>query len=134
MALKIRYEGGLRFVITARGHECTVDVPQSKGGTDAGPTSPELFVGALGTCIGIYVVDYYQRAKLPTEGLALEVEFDTAEDPSRITEIRVRVNLPPGIPEQRLRALQKVAESCLVHQTLLQAPQIEISLVPPGSA
>ena len=128
MAIRIEYAGDFRFLVRTRGHECALDLPRPKGGSDVGPTPPELFVGALGACIGVYLVDYCERAGLPTEGLSMEAEYDTTERPSRISSIRLGVNLPEGIPEERCQALQKVAESCLVHNTLLCRPDVAISL------
>ncbi len=108
-------------------------MPAAKGGTDTGSIPPEMIAGALGACIGVYLVDYCQRVELPTEGLSLTAGYETSEKPSRISKMQVQVKLPPGIPERRLRALQKVAESCLVHNTLLQPPEIEVSIAQPGS-
>jgi uncharacterized OsmC-like protein len=127
MDIKIDYAGDFRFLVRTRGHECALDLPRPKGGSDVGPTPPELLVGALGACIGVYLVDYCERADLPTEGLSLEAGYRTAERPSRISDIQLQVNLPAGIPQERQRALHKVAESCLVHNTLLCRPDVAIS-------
>ncbi len=135
MNVKIRYEGGLRFVMQARDHECIIDMPEAKGGTNRGPIPPEMIAGALGGCIGIFIVQYCQRVGLPTEGLAVDTEFDydDPDKPTAMSDIRVRVTLPAGIPEDRLGAIQKVANTCIVHKTLLEALQMEIALVQPES-
>jgi uncharacterized OsmC-like protein len=96
-------------------------------------TPPEAFVGAVGACVGVYLVDYCERAELPTEGLAMTASSETVDDPKRIGRIRIEVKLPPGIPEGRLRALHKVADSCLIHQTLVHGPEVEVSLTRPDA-
>ncbi len=134
MSVDVRFEGGMRFDMEVRGHTCTLDLAESGGGSDAGPTPPEVFVGAVGACIGVYLVDYCDRAGLPTEGLALAMSFDTADKPKRIGRIQIDIKLPSGIPEDRLRALGKVADSCLVHQTLVHGPEVAVALSRPESA
>ena len=134
MSIEIRFEGGVRFAVEARGHTWTFDLPESSGGGDAGPTPPEAFVASVGACIGVYLVDYCDRAGLPTEGLALTASFDTTAGPKRIGRIQIDVKLPPGIPEDRLRALRKVADACLIHQTLVHGPEVAIALSRPESA
>jgi putative redox protein len=134
MSIDVRFEGGMRFEMEARGHTCTLDLAESSGGGDTGPTPPEVFVGAVGACIGVYLVDYCDRAGLPTEGLAMAMSFDTADNPKRIGRIQIEVKLPPGIPEDRLRALRKVADSCLIHQTLARGPEVAIAISRPESA
>ncbi|MBW1881487.1 MAG: OsmC family protein [Deltaproteobacteria bacterium] len=135
MDVKIRYEGGLRFTMQARDHECIIDMPEAKGGTDKGPIPPEMIAGALGACVGIFIAQYCQMVGLPTEGLAVDTEFeyDDSDKPTIMTDIRVKVTLPAGIPEERLDAIQKVANTCIVHKTLLEALQMEIALVQPES-
>jgi putative redox protein len=136
MAVKIRYEGGLRFTMQARNHECIIDMPEAKGGTDQGPIPPEMVAGALGACVGIFIAQYCQMVGLPTEGLAVDTvhEYDDPDSPTRMTDIRVNVTLPAGIPEKRLGAIQKVADACIVHKTLLEAPRMEIALAQPERA
>jgi len=63
-----------------------------------------------------------------------EFEYDNEDDPKRMTDIRVKVTLPAGVAAERLNALPKVADACIVHQSLLEPPQTEISLVQPDSA
>ena len=60
---------GLQFETVARGHTLTVDVPKDMGGSDAGPMPPELLVTALGTCIGIYAVNFCNKHNISTDGL-----------------------------------------------------------------
>jgi len=52
MELKVVYSGGKRFEAIARNHRLISDQPLEDHGTDRGMTPPELFLAALGTCIG----------------------------------------------------------------------------------
>lgn len=127
--VKIKYEGGIRFTASARGHEILVDQPVAKGGTDQGMTPPELLVASFGACIGVYVTRYLNQVGLNAEGISIEVDYETAEDPLRIRQLHARVTVPAGIPEARRAAVHRVAEKCLIHQTLCYTPAVTIDLV-----
>jgi hypothetical protein len=42
------FAGGKRFIMKVRGHDIVTDLPDLKGGEDAGPTPSELFIASLG--------------------------------------------------------------------------------------
>ncbi|MGQ9524267.1 MAG: OsmC family protein [Armatimonadota bacterium] len=126
--ISIRHESGYKFRLKCREHEIVADLPPASGGSDAGPTPPEYLAGALGSCIGVYVVDYCQRAGIPYEGMQIQLEWQDGKAPSRISEISVSVSLPQGVPEEHRAKLQRVAEACKVHNTLMNNPKVSISL------
>lgn len=125
----VRHEGGDRFRITIRGHELTVDQPTTDGGEDTAPTPTELFVASLAGCVGFYAGRYLRRHQLPEDGLAVDCSWVFAGGrPARVGRIDVRLHLPEGFPEDKRRALQAVVEHCTVHNSLRDAPEVEISL------
>jgi len=127
--LRVEYKGGLQFTVSMRGHEIAVDLPPAKGGTDTGMTPPELLVASFGACIGVYVTEYLRKISLNPEGMSIEVDFKFADDPLRIGELHAKVILPAGIPEERRTAVHRVAEKCLIHQTLCFTPAVTIDIV-----
>jgi len=52
--LRVRHVDGDRFTVDVRGHSLTVDQPVGDGGTDTAPTSTELFVAGLASCVAFY--------------------------------------------------------------------------------
>lgn len=126
--IKVEYQGDLRFTAETRGHEILVDQPKEKGGTDRGMTPPELLVSSFGTCIGVYVVQYLKQIGVDPSGMTVKVRYETVTEPLRIGRIRARVEVPAGIPESRRAAVHKVAEHCLIHQTLCAEPEIVIEI------
>jgi len=127
--IHVRHEGGDRFTIMVRGHELLVDQPVTDGGEDTAPTPTELFVASLAGCVGFYAGRFLRRHQLPERGLAVDCRWGFAEGrPSRVGRIDVRVHLPEGFPEGKRRALQAVVEHCTVHNSLRDAPEVEISL------
>lgn len=126
--ISIRHEGGYKFRLKCREHEIVTDLPHSSGGTNHGPTPPEYLAAALGSCVGVYVVDYCQRTGIPYEGMRIELKWEDGKAPSRVANIEVSVALPQGVPEEHREKLQRVAEACKVHNTLMHPPTVKIDL------
>ena len=126
--IRIKYEKGREFTAFAGNHKITIDQPLDNGGEDRGPTPTELFLSSLGSCIGVYVQGFCKRGGVPCEGMELRVGFEKAEDPYRISKIAVDVTLPEKVTEERKKAILKVAEHCLIHNTIANHPEVTINL------
>lgn len=127
--VRVDHLRGDRFRITTRGHTQQVDQPLDAGGEDTAPTPTELFVGSLTSCVAFYVRRYLTRHDLPTAGLAVTCEYAMASRPARVSDIRICVELPTGVPADRRDALLAVASHCTVHNTLADPPAVAIGLV-----
>jgi len=99
-------------------HRLIVDVPESMGGKDRGPTSSDPFVASLGTCVAAFVAGYCERAGFDTTGLSVDVSYEQAEEPTYLNELEVVINLPNAEVGDREEAIQRVAEHCPVHETV----------------
>lgn len=128
--LSVSHGGGDRFAIEVRGHRLTVDQPVADGGTDEAPTPTELFVASLASCVAFYARRYLARHDLPTAGLAVDASYSIAPRPARISDIRLELRVPDGVPDDRLDALLAVASHCTVHNTLENPPQVTITPLP----
>lgn len=128
--LDVRFVSGESYSITVRGHQVLVDQPAAIGGADAAATPTELLVASLASCVAFYAGRFLSRHQAGRDGLRVTAEYDMATDrPARVTAVRMRVMVPPGLPESRRPAMQKVVEHCTVHNTLHQAPDVTIELV-----
>lgn len=128
MNLKVEFRGGTRFDINSGKHIVVTDQPSDDGGTDAGMSPVELFVGSLAGCVAYFVGRYCVRHQIPHEGLTVEAEWEMAEQPHRVGAVSLRINLPVSLePAQRERLL-KVAHGCTVHQSLAVTPALNIDL------
>jgi uncharacterized OsmC-like protein len=133
MHVTIEHEEQMRFSAVNGQHRVTIDLPEAQGGTDRGFAPPQLFMAALGACIGGYVADYCRGVGVPCRGLRVDVRWEQASRPKRIGRIMAEVQLPAAELEPgRLAAIRRAAEQCLLHNTLRQAPHfgIEISAGP----
>jgi uncharacterized OsmC-like protein len=117
----------LAFTIRVRGHEYMSDMSEKDGGGDAGPSPAELLASSLGACVGMMVQSYCRREGIEGDvGVSLTLEL--ASSPKRVGAIVVDVELPDGVPEEKLDAIRRMAEHCPVHQTLHNPPRVDIEI------
>ena len=127
--LSVEPVGGDAYRISVRGHTVLVDQPTGDGGDDRGPTPTELLIAALAGCVAYYAGRYLARHGLPTDRLRVDADYEMAADrPARIAAIRVRLHVSDDVPEHRLAALLAVVSHCTVHNTLANAPAVDIEL------
>jgi putative redox protein len=123
------YKGDMLFESKVGDHSILIDVPADMGGKDRGATPPQVFVASLGSCIGAFVVYYCNQVGIDGKDMTVDVTFDKVEDPTRLVNLKVKVNLPHGDFAKRKKALLRVAEHCPVHETISNLEGIEIELV-----
>lgn len=129
MNLTVTYKGGARYDVTSGAHTLVTDQPVKDGGSDAGMSPVELFVGSLGSCVAYFVGRYCARHQISCEGFTVDVEWSYAEQPHRVGAVEITLNLPTELtPEQREKLL-KVAHGCTVHQSLAVPSKVEIRMV-----
>ena len=124
MEVRIQHLGDVRFEASARGHRVVCDQPPDNGGSDSGMTPPEYLLVSLGTCAGFYAAQYLKARSLPALGLEIKVIAEKAAQPARLGRFRIEVRVPPLDPRHEEGVLRAV-KACLVHNTLLNAPEIE---------
>jgi uncharacterized OsmC-like protein len=124
MEVLIQHLGGVGFEASTRGHRVLCDQPPDNGGRDSGMTPPEYLLVALGTCAGFYAAQYLKTRSLPAQGLEVKVTAEKAAHPARLGRIRIEVTVPALDPHQEAGILRAV-KACLVHNTLLNTPEIE---------
>jgi uncharacterized OsmC-like protein len=54
--------------------------------------------------------------------------MELADGPKRVARIVVDVELPEGVPEDKLVAIRRIAERCPVHETLRNPPRVDIDI------
>ena len=120
-----RYLSGKKFETIVGAHRIVTDQPIGGGGTDAGPTPPELLLASLGACAGHYAVEYLHARWLDATDLEIRVSASKGTAPARLATFRVEVNVP-GIDERHQEGLWRAVKTCLIHNTLLAGPMLEV--------
>jgi putative redox protein len=97
-------------------HTGRIDAPKDKGGGAAGFTPFELFEGALGGCINIWLRIYAAKHAIPLAGIETEVTADRQTPGETIFTYALEFKGP--ITAEQRRELLQAAHSCPVHQAL----------------
>jgi uncharacterized OsmC-like protein len=125
--LKIDYLGGIGFEVKSRQHSLRIDLSKEKGGKDEGMNPPEVFMASLGSCVGVYCVRYCQNAKLDSSGMSIKLSWKLSDDKTKIANIDIVMSLPKAELGKRSGAVLEAAKHCLIHNTIMVSPEINIS-------
>jgi uncharacterized OsmC-like protein len=145
-----------RITLSARGGQgespvaCSVDLGralqhaeahQGVGGPGAGACSGDLLLGALAACAQITCQMVAAAMEIPLERVEVEVEGDLdlqgtlgTDREARVGFEAIRLNFkldaPDATAEQLSALLSKTERYCVVLQTLVRPPPIEVSSLP----
>lgn len=133
MEVTAKFAGGVKFEVEARGHRVICDQPLDNGGSDAGMTPPEFLLASLATCAAYYAAQYLKTRQLPADELQVRVSAEKAQQPARLASFRIEVSTP-GLDERHQAGILRAAKSCLIHNTMLNQPAIEIAVNSPALA
>jgi uncharacterized OsmC-like protein len=129
MEVTVEHLGAVQFEIKARQHTIACDQPPENGGFDEGMTPPELLLASLASCAGFYAAQYLRKFKLASEGTHVRVVADKVKDPvPRIENFRIEIETPIDLSDQHRAGVERAVHHCLIHNTLLQPPQISIDI------
>jgi len=128
MEITVEHLGAVQFEVTARQHKVISDQPADNNGYDEGMTPPELLLASLGSCAAYYAVDYLKRNKIEREGVKTRVTAEKVKGPFRLDNFRIAVEVPGELDGNQLRGLEEAVHRCLIHNTLLHPPKIELAV------
>jgi len=126
--IKVTQLEGVKFSIEARSHTVICDQPAENGGTDAGMTPPEFLLASLGSCAAFYAAEYLRTRNLAQSGVEVTVDAEKLKPPARLGNFKVRVISSVALSEEQREAMMRSVRHCLVHNTLLNPPEITIEL------
>lgn len=130
MTIEITLDGDKK--VTAHypdGLTLATDQTVEDGGEGSAPSPFACFLGAIGTCAGVYVMEFCRARHIPTTGISLtqQIGFTTDEQGKRrLATVGLTVNLPPEFPEKYHGAIVKTAGLCSVKKAIMQPPEFTI--------
>jgi len=127
MEVSAQYLNDSKFEVAARGHRVICDQPVDNGGSDAGISPPEFLLASLATCAAYYAAQYLKTRKLPAQDLKVRVSAEKAKQPARLASFHIEVTVP-GLDDHHQAGILRAVKSCLIHNTLLGGPDIEIAI------
>jgi putative redox protein len=138
MEVSVLHLGAVQFEITARGHKLVSDQPADAGGYDEGMTPPEFLLASLGSCAAYYAVDYLKRQKLEINGTRVRVHCEKVKPQVipgqkpvggvRLDNFIIEVEIPAELSDTHRKGVNEAVHRCLVHNTLLKPPKIDIAI------
>jgi putative redox protein len=118
------WRGGYRSLVNARGHEISVDEPESAGGTNMGMMPTEVFCAAVASCYCLALAHVAAKRSLDLPELEVTVRAERAGRELRYR--RVKVEARADVPGERLAALIEPARRvCWVSNTLAGELELE---------
>jgi uncharacterized OsmC-like protein len=130
----VKHLDQVKFTIQARSHSIVCDQPAENGGEDSGMTPPELLLASLGSCAAFYAVQYLKTRSLAESSVEVTVSAEKLKQPARLGNFRIHVVCPVPLTEEQTEGLMRSVHHCLVHNTLLAPPEINIELAMPEPA
>ena len=128
MEVTVQQIENVKFSIQTRSHTILCDQPAENAGEDSGMTPPELMLASLGSCAAFYAVQYLKSRKLADNGVEVKITAEKLKQPTRLGNFVIQVNCPVSLTEDQQTGLMRSVHSCLIHNTLLAPPAIDIQL------
>ena len=125
MAMEISYPGGKKVDAHFKGFTIKTDQGEKDGGEGSAPTPSFLFLASLGTCAGLYALNFCEKRKIDTTQLKIELEFKTHKKTNMVEKVRLKLTLPPDFPEKYRAAIIKAVDLCYVKKHLHEPPEFE---------
>jgi len=91
-------------------------------------TPPEFLLASLGSCAAFYAAEYLRTRNLAKSGLEVSVTAEKLLKPARLGNFRVLVTSPVALTAEQNEGMMRSVHHCLVHNTLLSLPEINIEI------
>lgn len=120
MDMEIVFPGGLR--VDAIMGDMVVETNQD----GSAPAPFGLFLASIGTCAGIYVLNFCKQRGLPTENIRIFQRMHASPLTRMVERIELDIQLPAGFPEKYRDAVIRAADQCAVKKHLASPPQFDV--------
>src|SRR5688572_10320526 len=120
MDIEITFPGGLEVDANLGG----MIIPTNQDGT--APTPFALFLASIGTCAGIYVLNFCKQRGLPTENIRIVQRMQTNPFTRMVEKVELDIQVPPTFPEKYKAAVIRAADQCAVKKHLENPPVFDV--------
>jgi putative redox protein len=124
--MNVVYPGGKQVDALFRGFTIQTDQDRESGGEASAPEPFDLFLASIGTCAGVYVLNFCTERELSTDGLQLHITIRRNKELRLVDKITIKIELPDGFPDKYKRAIMKTAGLCSVKKHLMNPPEFDI--------
>lgn len=95
-------------VDNGRNHSLVIDLPESKGGTNIGPTALEMCVMSFSGCVGTIFATVAQKMRLTYEAMEVDVDAEQKDNAQTISDIHFILSIKTNEEKSKI-------ERCLAH-------------------
>jgi uncharacterized OsmC-like protein len=88
----------------------------------------QMFATSLGLCTGSVMLAYSRQLQVGVDGLQVHLRWKVVPDPLRVDDIEMDIRWPE-LPESRLKAAERAAKQCTIHNTLSHPPQLRTTVL-----
>jgi putative redox protein len=125
-SLEIVFPGGKRADAKINGMTVRTDQYPEEGGEGTAPEPFEVFLASIGTCAGIYALDFCRTRDIPTEKLSLTMKCSFEDKTFRCNKIELNLSLPEEFPDHYLKAVVRSMDLCSVKKHIVDPPEIDL--------
>jgi len=125
MKMEVSFPGGKRVYSDFNGFTVETDQNEKDGGDNSARTPSDLFFVSIGTCAGIYALNFCEKRNIDPNHVKIEVDFQANQKSNMIEKVIFNVDLAPEYPEKYISALIKSMNLCYVKKHFEQPPQFE---------
>lgn len=116
-------------ITTSIGDKFSIECDQpAPFGADSAPSPYDVFLASVAACAAYFAQRYCRKWNLSHEGIRVEVAptFNTLHV---LTDLKVKVHVPKGFPQDHVAGLLRNAGSCPVKKALESPPTVSLEAV-----
>lgn len=127
MQMVTSFPGGSRVHTAFGPFVVKTDQPPQAGGEGSAPTPFATFLASIGACAGAFVVAFCRARRLATDGIHIVQTMEGDGATGMVTDVRLRILLPPEFPEKYRVPLIRAVEQCTIRKHLDSPPRIVVT-------
>jgi len=127
MVVKITHISGLKLKAQIDDFEI-ISGQIDENSPQEGPSPSSLMIASLGLSAGLDAVWYLKNHNIHDDGLTVEVETLDLEDPNKVRNFKVKVDVKAELSEEARAGLLASINSCYVGKTLRENTGINYEL------
>lgn len=120
---------GHKVNVEFNGFAVTTDQPVSYGGGNTSPAPYMIFLSAIASCSGWFLLRFLETRNLPLDGIGLTMNTRVNSETKALEEIRFALTLPESFPEKYRNAVAMAMHQCAVTRTIMNPPRFATDIL-----
>ncbi len=129
MELAVSFPGKKKVDASYKGFTIKTDQPVTNGGDGSAPSPFDLFLASIGTCSGVYVLDFCTNRGISLENVRVVQTMKRDPETHMVTSVALRIELPKDFPDKYKDSLIRAVDLCTVKKHIMNPPAFTIETV-----